>query len=105
MGAVIAWVEPTIKPRLDKEINLGSDLRIEKECQTRVEEIVDVTIDQSRRGLLEIVDFKIDRAAQARAKIVVEGSDGEGRIEPVEKIIALQRACCPTDKTEAEVLK
>ncbi len=63
LSAVITGVEPTIQPRLSKEINLRPKLRIEKQRQTRIEEIVDFAVDESGRWLLEMIEFKVDRAA------------------------------------------
>src|SRR6266567_6483726 len=63
LSAASSGIEPTIKSRLSKEINLRPELCIEKQRQTRVEEIVDVAIDESRRWLLEIVKFGVDGAA------------------------------------------
>src|SRR5712692_1754292 len=63
LSYVITGVEPTVQPRLSKEINLGPKLCIEKQRQTRIEEIVDLAVDESRRWVLEIVKFGVDGAA------------------------------------------
>src|SRR5437588_12516532 len=62
-GAVIARIEPAIESRLGKEINLFAELRVEKKRETRIEKIVDPAVDQYRRWLLEMVNFKINRSA------------------------------------------
>src|SRR5437763_5095864 len=62
LSVVIARVEPTVQPRLSKEINLGPQLRIEKQRQTRIEEIVDLAVDETRRWLVEVVKFGVDGA-------------------------------------------
>src|SRR6266566_2792450 len=62
LSAVITGIEPTVQPRLSKEINLGPELRIKKQRKTRIEKIVDVAVDESRRWLLEIVKFGVDGA-------------------------------------------
>jgi hypothetical protein len=67
LGAAITGVEPAVQPRLSKEINLRPKLCIEKQRQTRIEEIVAFAVDESRRRLLEMIDFKVDRAAESRA--------------------------------------
>src|ERR1700730_14430668 len=92
IGAVIARVEPAIKSRLHEEINLRPDLRVEKQRETRIEEIVDLRIDKTRRRLLEMISFKVNRAAQSRTKIVLKRRHGERGIEPVEQIIHLKGA-------------
>src|SRR5437867_3711178 len=86
LSAVIAGVEPSIKSRLRKEINVRADLCIKKQHQTRVEEIVDLAVDESGGGLLEMINFDVDCAAQSCPKIVLERSDSEGAIEPIKKI-------------------
>ena len=42
VGAVIGRIEPAIEPRLREEIKLRPELRVEKQCQTWIEESVDV---------------------------------------------------------------
>ncbi len=41
VGTVVAWIESTIKPRLREEVHLRTGLRVDKQCETRIEEIVD----------------------------------------------------------------
>ena len=41
LGAVIAGIEAAIDSRLREEINLRPELRVEKQGETRIEEIVD----------------------------------------------------------------
>ena len=101
-GPVIARVESAIKPGLGEKINLRSVLCIEKERETRIEEIVNLAVDQFRRWLLEMVNFKIDCPAQARPQVVVECGDGERAVEPVEKIIDLKRVRAAGQQAKAE---
>src|SRR5205823_8784430 len=63
LSTAITGVETTVEPRLSKKINLRPELCIEKQRQTRVEEIIDLAVDESRRWLLEIVKFGVDGAA------------------------------------------
>src|SRR6266508_6365124 len=63
LSAFIAGVESTIQPRLSKEIKLRPKLCIEKQRQTRIEEIVAFAVDESRLWLLEMIDFKVNGAA------------------------------------------
>ena len=72
LGAVIARVKAAIDPRLRKEINVRADLRVEKERQTRIKKSVDAAVDQTRRRLLEVIDFQIESAAQSRPQIIVK---------------------------------
>src|SRR6266487_1097283 len=65
LRAVIAWIKTSIQTRLNKGIDLRSDLGVEKQRQPRVEKVVNITINESRRRLLEMISLKIDRAAQA----------------------------------------
>src|SRR6266700_1046415 len=87
LGSVITRVEAAIQSRLREEINLRSELCVEKKCQARVEKIVDLAVDEPRGGLLEMINLDVDRAAQARSKIILKSGDGERAIEPVENII------------------
>jgi hypothetical protein len=41
LGAVIGRVEPAVDSRLREEINLRAELRVEKQRETWIEEIVD----------------------------------------------------------------
>src|SRR5437870_4983087 len=102
LSSVIAGIEPAIESRLSEEINLRPQLRVEKESQSRIEEVVNVAVDEPGRWLLEMIRFEIDCAAQSRAKIVLKRSDSEGAVEPVQKIIDLKRACCADEQTKAE---
>src|SRR5438876_9881304 len=63
LSAAVARVEAAIEPRLGKEINVRPKLRVQKQGQPRGKEIVDLAVDQSRRRLLEMVTFDIDRPA------------------------------------------
>src|SRR5437899_7525292 len=63
LSAVIARIEPTIQSRLRKQINMRTKLRVEKQRQTGIEEIVDLAVDKARRWLLEMITFDINRAA------------------------------------------
>src|SRR6266513_1187768 len=62
MSDAITGGADTVRPRMSKEINLCPELGIEKQRQTRVEEIVDLAVDQSRRWLMEIVKFGVNGA-------------------------------------------
>src|SRR5712692_4085441 len=77
LGAVIARVEAAIESRLREEINVRAELSVEEKCQARVEEIVDVAVDEPGCWLLEMIKLDIDRAAQTRPKIILERSDSE----------------------------
>src|SRR5438270_5197481 len=102
LSAAIARVESAIEPRLREEINLRSVLRIEKERQARIKEVVDLAVDESGRGLVKMVKFQINRAAQVHSKIVVKRGYRQRAIEPVKKIIDLKRARAARQKAKAE---
>ena len=85
VGAVVARIEPAIESRLREEIHLRTRLRVEKQRETRIEEIVDFRVDEAGRGLLEIIKFQIDCAAQSRAKIILKPGDRQCAVEPVER--------------------
>src|SRR5438552_10899445 len=102
LRAARARVEPAIQPRLRKEINLRSGLGVEKECQARIEEVVDLAVDEARRRLLKMVRFKVNCAAQSSAKNVVKRRESKCRIEPLKKIISVKPAYCAGEQTNAE---
>ena len=87
---------------MSEEINLRSVLRVEKERQTGIEEIVDIAVDEARRRLLEVVNFQIESAAQTRAKIIVRRRNGERAIKAIEEIINVDRASATSQKTNAK---
>src|SRR6266403_4815545 len=65
LSAVITWIKTSIQTRLNKNINLRPNLGVEKQRQPRIEKVVNITINESGRGLLEMIFLNIDRAAQA----------------------------------------
>ena len=101
-GPVIARVESAIESRLCEEVNLFAELRVEKKRETRIEEFLDLAVDQFRRWLLEMVNFKIDCTAQARSDIVLERRKRQCVIEPVEKVINFERSGIGDEKPKAE---
>src|SRR2546423_15367743 len=102
LSAAIARVESAIESRLREEINLRSILRIEKEREARIKEIVDLAVDESGRGLFKMINFEINRAAQVRPKIVVKRGDHQRAVEPVKKIIDLKRTRTARQQAKAE---
>src|SRR6516162_8842709 len=75
LGAVVGRIEPAIESRLREEIHLRTDLRVDKQRKTIIEKVVDIRVDETGRGLLEIIEFQIGCAAQSRAKIILEPGD------------------------------
>src|SRR6266403_1139780 len=65
LSAMITWIKTSIQTRLNKKINLRPNLGVEKQRQPRIEKVVNITINESGRGLLEMIFLNIDRAAQA----------------------------------------
>ena len=102
LSAVIARVKTTIYSRLRKEINLRSDLRVQKECQPRVEKSVDAAVNETGRGLFEMIDLQIERAAQSCTQIVLKCRDRERSVEPVEEIIDIESARCAGKNAQTE---
>ena len=64
-----------------------------------------VRVDETGRGLLEIIKFQIDCAAQSRAKIILKPGDRQCAIEPVESIIDVESACRARENAQAEDLR
>src|SRR5690348_13958224 len=77
LSAFISGIEPAIDPSLCEEVKLRSKLRVEKQRQARIEKCIDAAVEQSGCGLLEVVDFQIQRAAQSYSKIVLKGRNRE----------------------------
>src|SRR5215472_7413435 len=105
VGAVIARIEPAIESRLREEIHLRTDLRVDKQCKTIIEKVVDIRVDQTGRGLLEVIKLQIGCAAQSRAKIVLKSGDRQRAVEPVESIIDVERAGRAREDAQAEDLR
>jgi hypothetical protein len=79
------------------------DLRIEEQSQTRIEEVVDLAVDQAgRRQLLEMVILKIECAAQPGAKIILKRRNRERAVEPIEKLVDLRRLRGAGEQTNAQ---
>ncbi len=85
-----------------KEINPRSDLRVQKESQPWIEKSVAVAINETRRGLFEVINLQIERAAESCAEIVLKCRNRERSVEPVEKIIDVEGARCAGKEVEAE---
>ena len=62
LSAMIAGIKATVDPGLRKEINLRTELRIEKQREARIEKSVAAAVDQTGRGLFEMVNLQIERA-------------------------------------------
>src|SRR5438067_13850860 len=92
LSAVIARIKAAIEPRLCKEINLRSDLGVEKKRKSRIKEIINIANDEAGRRLFEIVKFQIESSAQSRPQIIVKCGNRKRGIEPVEKIIDIECA-------------
>src|ERR1700730_19080313 len=79
------------------------DLRIEEQSQARIEEVVDLAVDQAgRRQLLEMVILKIECAAYTGAKIVLKCRDRERAVESIEKFVDLRRLRGASEQTNAQ---
>src|SRR5205807_4162656 len=102
LNAVITRIESAIDSRLREKIKLRAELSIEKKCQARIEEIVDLAIDQSRSRLLEMVSLQIQGPAQPCSKIVLKSSRGQRVVEPVKKVLNLERLDCANRSAETE---
>src|SRR5690349_11802536 len=102
LSAFIGGIEPAIDPTLCEEIKLRSKLRIEKQRQARTEKCIDAAVDQAGCGLLEVVDFQIQRAAQSYSKIVCKGRNCERVVEAIQEIIDVERARCASKHAQAE---
>ena len=61
LGALVARIEATIGARLRKDIDMRSDLGVEKQGQTRIKENVVVGINETRSGLIDQISFEIDQ--------------------------------------------
>src|SRR5437773_11884391 len=102
LSAAIARIKTAIEPRLREEINLRSDLRVEKQGQTRIEKCVNAAVDETGRWLFEVIDFQIERAAEARAEIIVKCGNAQRRVQAVEGVINVERARCAGEHAQAE---
>src|SRR5437870_13208332 len=83
LSAVITRIESTIQARLRKKINVRPHLGVKKQGQSRVEQIVDLTVDQSRRRLLKVIRFKVDCPTQSDANVIVKSGIGKCSIESI----------------------
>src|SRR5438477_4737772 len=101
-SSMVARIEPTIESRLCKEVNLRSKLGVEKQCQTRVEEIVDFAVDESRRRLLEMITFEVNCAAQFGPKIILKRRERERAVQPIKKVFDLKCASAAGEEKETK---
>src|SRR6476661_5414999 len=105
VGAVIARIESPIQSRLREEIHLRTGLRVQKQRETRIKQIIDFRINEPGRGLLEIIKFQIESAAQSRAEILLKPGDRQCAIEAVESIIDVESARRARKNAQAEDLR
>src|ERR1051325_4217920 len=85
-----------------KEINLRSDLCVQKECQPRVEKSVAFAVNETRRVLFELINLQVERATQSCPQIVVKCRDRERCVELVETIIDIEGALRAGKDAQAE---
>src|SRR5262249_9222464 len=78
---------------------------IHKQRKAIIEKIVDIRVDETGRGLLEIIELQIGCAAQSRAKIILEPGDRQRAIESVESIIDVEGACRAREDAQAADLR
>src|SRR5262249_7125844 len=98
----IGRVKAAIEPRLNKKIELRSVLRVEKQSEARIKEIVDLAVDESGRWLIEMIRLQINRAAQARAQVVVKCRHRQCAIKSVEEIVDFNSTRGGGQETKAE---
>jgi hypothetical protein len=77
-------------------------LSVEKKCESRIKKSVNAAVDEAGRGLFEVIDFQIERATEACAKVIVKRSKCERVIDPVEEIIEIESAGCAGNNAQAE---
>src|SRR5438552_19010838 len=63
LSTLVAWIEATVDARLGKDIDMGADLSVKKQSQTRVKKNVVVGKDEAGCGRLDEVGLKIDQHA------------------------------------------
>src|ERR1700726_2498123 len=63
LGAVIARVKPAVQSRLPEKIDVRYKLRVKKDRQSRIEEIVDLAVNEAGRRLFEMISFDVEPAA------------------------------------------
>src|SRR5437867_6362782 len=84
LRAMIARVEPAIQPRLHKDINVRPNLCIEENRQPRIEQRIDLAVDQTGRRLLEMVKLEIDCPADTRSHIFIKRAKCQRLVDAVE---------------------
>src|SRR5438132_9281384 len=86
LRALIRGIKTTIQARLGEEIEVLSELRVEKERYSRIEKETVVGLDKSRRALIDEVTFKVDQSAQLQLKTLLRIADRQCIVHPVKKI-------------------
>src|SRR5581483_6690873 len=71
-----------------EEINVTRPLRVEEDRQSRIEEPLIAREDQSRRRLIEVIRFKIDKSAQLHLQLQFRIAKQERVVDAVEQIRA-----------------
>ncbi|MSU35506.1 MAG: hypothetical protein EXS36_10400 [Pedosphaera sp.] len=86
-----AWLETAVKARLHETIEVFAEVRIEKEGETRVKQIL-VAKDKSRGSLVDIIGLQINQAAEVESKETVGGLNEERFVEAF-KPVGLGEGC------------
>src|SRR4051812_31362413 len=69
--AVVTRIKTAVQSRLAEEIKLFAELRVEKKREARIEKIVDVTVNQPGRRLLEMVELEVNRSTDASPDVIL----------------------------------
>src|SRR5438552_4098395 len=86
-GGLRGRVKTAINARLRKNVNMWAELGVEKQSEAWIKKIMAFRVDQAGRRLLEMIIFEIDRAAQARAGLVVQKGPRQFFFDAIEKIL------------------
>ena len=93
LGAFIARIEGPVGPRLDKNVELWPELRIEEETQAGIEETALARKNQARSGRGKLIILQIERAAKPDAQLVVPPRERQRRAALARRRPPLS-ACC-----------
>ncbi len=102
LRAGISRIEMTIEARLSEKIDGRPKLGVEEKCETGTEEPVRSGVDQTGRGLIELVELQINRAAQSGAQPIIRGAERKLLVQPIEEIVRVEIARGKKARAERE---
>ena len=92
--ATVSWVEPAVHARLSKDIELRSNLSVEEQGESWIQEKVALGKDEGGSGLIDEIGLEIDESAQLQVKAAIRIAQGKRVMDLLRNVSARAAAEC-----------